>query len=196
MTIPKDYVRSSAESTTPSVVGDGVDVRLWLDQYGRPVVKNDFTIIDVTPTLDAGTAYADEDILFDTTVVSNAVLQNGASVLESLIVVDKDDNGAAFDIYFTDNNAAIANANAAEAATDAELSGVLTKVSVAAGDYVDLANGQIVVKSATAGDAGMGAILQPATSTDTSVWIFGVSQGTPTFTNADDLILRIGLRKL
>ena len=194
--IPQDFLKSSAETTTPSVSGDGVDVKAWFDQYGRIVTKNELTIIDVTPSLDAGNVYADEDILFDITAVSNAVLQGGASILESLVVVDKDDEGAAFDIYFVDNSAAIANANAAEAATDAELSGVLTKVSIAAGDYVDLANGQIVVKSATAGDAGMGAVLAPATSTNTSVWIFGVSQGTPTYTAADDLVLRIGLRKL
>jgi len=188
-------IKSKTETTTPSVGVDGQELDAWFDQYGRLVTTERNILVDVTPTLDNGTAYADEDLLFDATAVSSAVFQGGSAVLESLTVIDKDDEGAAFDIYFLDVGTSLGTINDAEAMTDAMLSTVLTKVSVAGADYVDLANGQIVTKSASGGDAGMGVILQPSSSTSTSVWVAGVSQGTPTYTAADDLVLRIGLRR-
>lgn len=36
--IPKDFLKSSAETTVPSSVGDGEDVKAWLDEYGRIAV--------------------------------------------------------------------------------------------------------------------------------------------------------------
>ena len=146
-------------------------------------------LVEVTPVLSTD-AYADEDILFTTTEIPLAVLPNwGSAILQSITILDKDDKGGAFDIYFMDVSTTIGTINAAENMSDALLAGILTKVSVTAGDYVNLANGQIAIKSA--GEKGMGAILVPATRTSTSLYFAGISQDTETYTAAG-LVFKFG----
>ena len=189
--IPQDFLQSSAETTTPSVSGDGVDVKAWMDQYGRLVFAPRDTIITITPTLDTN-AYADEDILFEETELANAVFQGGTSTLQSITVIDDDDNGAAFDIYILDQDTDVGNANAAEGLSDAKLDNVLTIVSIVAGDYTDLANGQIAVKSF--GDSGTGVKLAPSSSTATSLYAFGIEQEAATY-SADGLTIKLGIQR-
>lgn len=147
-------------------------------------------VIDVTPTLSTD-IYADEDILFAETEIPAAVLDNGgSSILNSLVVIDKDDEGAAFDVYIMRSNVDISAANAAEAVADGDLDEILTKVSITAGDYVGLASGQIAIKGPS--DSGMSVLLQPSDAESTSLYMFAVSQGTPTYATVSDLVLKLG----
>ena len=113
----------------------------------------------------------------------------GMAILQSITVLDKDDQGGAFDIYFLNVSTSIGTANAAENMADGVLAGILTKVSVTAGDYVNLANGQIAIKSA--GEKGMGAILVPTDREATSLYFGAVSQDTKTY-SASGLVFKLG----
>ena len=137
-------------------------------------------IVDVTPTLDTS-AYADEDILFQATEVSNATRADGVSRCVSIVVNDDDDNGGAFDLYFFDQEVSLASANSAENMSDTVRDSILAVVSFTAGDYIDLANGQIAQKGPS--DSGMMHLLQSSSpETSNSIWVGAVSQDTQTYT--------------
>ena len=144
-------------------------------------------IVEVTPVLDTG-AYADEDILFQATKVANATRAAGVSYCNSIVVNDKDDQGIAFDIYFFRSAVTLAAKNAAEAMSDAVRDEILAVVSIAAGDYIDLANGQIAQKGPS--NTGMMLALQP-TNQEKDLWIGAVAQGAPTYT-ASGLVIKLG----
>ena len=66
-----------------------------------PVIK------EVTLTLDTG-AYADGDVMAATQEVANAVRQKGGrAVLQSVVVLDKDDQGKDFDLLILRTNVSI-----------------------------------------------------------------------------------------
>ena len=162
------------------------------DTYGRTLTGAWDNLITITPTLSTS-AYADEDILFEETELPLAVAQGGlTSTLQSFVVIDKDDQGLAFDIYILDSTQDVGNANAAENLADTILDNILTKVSISAGDYVNLANGQIAIKSF--GEKGTGVKLKASSNTATSLYAFGVAQGAPTYT-ASGLVIKFCIQR-
>jgi len=162
------------------------------DLHGRELTGAWDNLITITPTLSTD-AYADEDILFEETELPLAVPTGGmTSTLQSIVVIDKDDQGLGFDIYILDSTQDVGAANAAENLADTILDNVLTKVSITAGDYVNLANGQIAIKSF--GDAGTGVKLKASTDSATSLYAFGVAQGAPTY-SASGLVIKFGIQR-
>lgn len=144
-------------------------------------------MVEVTPVLDTN-AYADEDILFQSTKVAGATRAAGVSFCNSIVINDKDDQGLGFDIYFFRSDVTLAAKNAAENMSDAVRDEILAVVSVSAGDYVNLANGQVALKGPS--DKGMMVTLQP-TNQEKDLWIGAVAQGTPTYT-ASGLVIKFG----
>lgn len=152
-----------------------------LGEVGTPAI-----LVDVTPVCDTS-IYAAGDTVFDKTVVTGALrINDGFGVLESLQVIDKDDQGAALDIYFFSSNiTTFGTANAAPSISDADAATLLGIVSVATGDYKDL--GGVKVASVKA----INAILKAASGAKT-IYVAATTSGTPTYT-ASGLVLRVGI---
>ena len=106
-------------------------------------------------------------------------------MVHSISVVDLDDEGAAFDIVFTDDATTWGALNAVPAVADAVADGIVGHVSVGAGDYIDV-GGQ---KTATITSIGLEI---PTTSGTDDIYIFGITRGTPTYGVASDLVIKIG----
>ena len=142
-------------------------------------------VIDVTCTLDTS-AYASGDLLFDTQAATSAARVNaGKVVLESVTVLDEDDQGIAFDLYFLDANNSMGTENSAPSISDANARAILGYVPILSTDYRDLGGCRVACK------AGIGLAMKAGSGT-TTIYVAGVNgTGTPTFT-ASGLRLKLG----
>jgi hypothetical protein len=156
---------------------------------GLPVqVCDGFSLIDVTLSLDTS-PYASGDLLADTQVVTSAIrLINGRARLQSVLIIDEDDQGVAFDLYFLSANNTMGTENSAPSISDANARDILCRVPIATGDYYDLGGVRI------ADVHGLNRIIKAASGT-TSIYVAAVNgSGTPTYT-ASGLKLRIGIEQ-
>lgn len=88
-------------------------------------------------TLDTA-AYADGDVFADLLTITNAVTGSGNySLLESITVNDKDDQGFGIDFYLFNQTVTLASKNAAWNTSDSDLDNCLAIVQVTAGDFID-----------------------------------------------------------
>lgn len=147
-------------------------------------------VFDVTPTLDPGVAYADGDLLFDTIEVPNAFLGPiDVAHFYSVYVLDEDDQGAAFDLYFLNAGQTMGSANSAPNISDANARKILGgPFAVAAANYADIGGakcGRVNFDPFPLKSAGI--------ATSTSIWVAGVSRGTGTYT-VNGLKLKLGFR--
>lgn len=151
---------------------------------GLPVAGLE-TVFDLTLSLDTS-AYADGDVLADTQELANFFPSAGGSrVLQNLLVLDEDDNGVGFDLIFLNANVSLGTENSAPSITDANGRSIIGKVSVVAGDYIDLGGCRI------ADITPIGKVLKGA-SGQTSLWVAAITRsGTPTYT-ASGIKLKIG----
>lgn len=140
----------------------------------------------LTMSLDTN-AYANNDVIAATQELTDAVKAiDGWGMIESLTVIDKDDQGQVFDVWIMDSNVAIGTENAAADITDANAAYILGRIPVAAADYVDLGG----VKVASLKNVGLP--IKPV-SGGTSIYVAIVNgTGTPTFTAAG-IVLRFGI---
>lgn len=194
-------IGARAVSSAPTYL-DGQDYPVTLDTAGRVRTANSTdqttpgttdrvtagltTFVDVTLSLDTS-AYASGDVLADTQVVTNATrVADLGGIIHSVEVIDQDDQGAAFDIYFLDSNVSMGTENSAPNISDANAAKIMARVQVGTGDYYDL--GGVKIADMT----GLGRIVKPASGTR-NIYVAVVNgTGTPTYT-ASGIILRIGI---
>lgn len=183
-TIAADDVSGVLYQRVKLAVGvDGVATDLTGEShFGEVATPRSF--IDVTLTLDTS-AYATGDVLADTQVVSNAMrVADGLGTLQSIVVLDEDDQGIAFDVVFLSANVSLGTENAAVSITDANARNWLGLVSIAGGDYVDLGGSRVAVKM------NLGLVVKPATGTR-DLYVGAIGRGTATYTAAG-IKLRLG----
>lgn len=138
----------------------------------------------VTPGC-ATTAIGAGSIAFNGTEIAGALrVSGGTGVLESVTVIDRDDQGIALDLVFTDGSASFGVLGAAPAAADVLGDKVLGVVHVAAADYVDLGN----FRAATV--AGINLTVKG--NATTSLWVAALANGSATFT-ASGLTIKAGI---
>lgn len=149
-------------------------------------VKGQAPLVRIAPTLQTS-AYTAGTVLFATTAIANLAPSNDQGiVLESLFVVDKDDEGAAITLHFFSSNVALGTLGSAPSLSDADAaSSWLGSVDIVTGDYKDL--GGVKVASLK----GIGLNLQPGSGAR-AVWVGGIAVGTPTFAGTTDLTLGFG----
>lgn len=132
-------------------------------------------VVEVTPTLDTS-AYADSDRLGSIEEIACGNDIGHPVTLMNLVVLDKDDQGVAFDILFFNESPTVASAdNANISITDAELEKCVGIVSVTADDYADLLSAQVATKN----NIGLG--MKPVSGSG-SLYALLVSRGAPTYT--------------
>ena len=144
-------------------------------------------LVDVTLSLDTN-AYTAGDVLAATQEVPFAIRdKNGIDTLDSLMVIDEDDQGAAFDLYFFSSNASLGAENGAPDITDTNIRNILAIISVATADYKDLGGAKVAYYR----DLG---IMLKSAADSYSVYVGAVNgAGTPTY-SASGLKLRLGIR--
>ena len=155
-------------------------------------------VIRVTPTLDAGTAYAANDVLFASTEIPNSVSsRGGVSKLLRVELYNHKDTTCDMDIIFTQNQADLGTVNSAVASgslwTEAlvKSSKFLAAMVMDVGDTeIDLINGLTssaqYAGSATINNLSNGILLQ-ASGGSTSVYFSGVDRTGSIDFGADDL---------
>lgn len=132
-------------------------------------------VVEVTFTLDTS-AYADGDVLAATQVITEAMRVNGGTgVLQSIIVLDKDDQGQAMDIVILRTNVGIGTENSAVSVTDTNADEILGIVSVATSNYVDLVGSQLATKT------NLGIVVDADGAAD-DLYFAAISRGTGTYT--------------
>ena len=148
------------------------------------LISTSDTVISLTPVCDTS-VYAIGDVLFDTTALASVGrVSGGVVVLETVTVLDEDDQAAAqIDLYFLDANNSLGTFNIAPAITDANARSIVGQVSIESSLFKDLGASKFACKPA------IGLMMQLNAST--SLWVAAVTQGTPTQT-ASGLKLKFG----
>lgn len=140
----------------------------------------------LTMSLDTN-AYANGDVIAATQELPNAVkVIDGWGTIESLTVIDNDDQGQVFDVWVMDANVAMGTENSAPNISDADAVSILGRIPVAAADYIDLGGSKV------ASIRNIGLPIKPVDG-GTSIYVAIVNgTGTPTYTAAG-LKLRFGI---
>ena len=138
-------------------------------------------IVEARPTLDTS-AYASGDTLFDRLALTVPRCQDALrGTLKGVTILDKDDQGAAIDLYLLKGNVAFGTANAAPSISDADGEAILGYVPVTASkDLGGCRFGQT--------DAAVGFSL----AAGEALYLAAVVNGTPTHTAAG-LVIRLSL---
>lgn len=141
-------------------------------------------VIDVTLSLDTS-AYADGDVLADTQSMANVARVNaGTVILESVTVIDEDDQGMGLTLVFLDSNNALGTENSAPNISDANARQILGFVKITTSDYIDLTGVRIACVR------GVGLEMKAAAGV-TTMYVGAISNGTGTYT-ASGLKLKLG----
>jgi hypothetical protein len=140
----------------------------------------------LTLSLDTS-AYTAGDVMAATQELPDAVMLNDlGGMLQTVTVIDGDDQGAALDIYIMDADVAMGTENGAPNITDANAAAILGKVAVATGDYADLGGVKVAYKGS------LSIPIKPANGTR-SIYVAVVNgAGTPTY-SAAGVVLRFGI---
>ncbi|TXG80760.1 MAG: hypothetical protein E6R13_07615 [Spirochaetes bacterium] len=140
----------------------------------------------VVLSLDTGVGYASGEVLADTQIVSNAFRKtDGTGVLQSIVLIDKDDQGQALDIVILDSSASLGTENSAVSISDSGAETILGIISVVASDWLDLGGVRV------ANIKNIGLPINAALFTD-SLYVGAICRGTPTHT-ANGITLRLGI---
>ncbi|TXH52449.1 MAG: hypothetical protein E6Q97_16000 [Desulfurellales bacterium] len=132
-------------------------------------------IVELTFSLDTS-QYASADLLADTQALAGVSQSAGQPVkLQSITIVDEDDQKQALNVVFLDTNTSLGTENSAPNISDANARRILGHVAFAAGDYLDCGG----VSVATIRNLNL--VLKPA-SDATGLYVALVSAGTGTYT--------------
>jgi hypothetical protein len=114
------------------------------DNSGSITVDTPDTVITITPTLDTS-AYAAGDLFFDTTAITSAVTANGGvAILNSIHILDEDDQGPTLQFVFLDTNNSLGTINAAPSISDTNARKIIGTISNAIGTWIDIGDCRIM----------------------------------------------------
>lgn len=158
---------------------------IQIDTAGRIPLKMISTITNVTLTLDTA-AYADGDLMADTQEVANCFpINSGTGVLNTVTVIDEDDQGQPFDLVFLDSNNTLGSENVPPTISDTNARAVLGWVPIKTTDYIDLGGVRVATIS------GLSLNIKANTGNN-DMYVAAISRGTGTYT-ASGVLLRIGV---
>lgn len=174
----------SGSATGPGTAAAATRVTYSSDGATVPVSTSG-DVITATPTLDT-VAYASGDVLFNPVALTNAARVNGgALILQSLTILDKDDQGAAMDLFMSQANNNLGTINTAPNISDTNAENLHYVGQIAATDWIDLGGCRV----ATLRNIGL-QVEAAAGSRD--VFLCAITRGTPTHTAAG-IVIRAGV---
>jgi len=142
-------------------------------------------IVRFTPVVDTS-AYAAGDVLFDSTAVtisSNATAGARGSILTASIIDRDDESSQTVTLYFLRSNVSLGTVNAAPSITDDNAAEIIGSCTVTTG--TDLGGCKY---GETSG------LVIPFELTGPTIWVAASTGGTPTFTSASDIRVRLSLQ--
>ena len=146
-------------------------------------------LIDVTLTTDAE-AHGNNDVIAQSIEIPNDVaVEGGSAIIQSIIILDEDDEAPSIDLIFqTDNTALASDEGEVVNISDADARDILGFVNVS--NYTDLVGCQVATKT------NIGLVVKAA-STTKSIFVHAVNRSGGTYTPASttDLKMRIGIVK-
>lgn len=159
---------------------------LTINTDGSSIVVGNSGVVAVTLSLDTS-AYGAGELLADTQEVANAMrVAAGTGGIHSIVLNDKDDQGAELYLVFLSGNVSLGTENQAPSITDANADSILGIVPVYTSDWVDLGGCRIATLT------NVGLVVKAVTGS-TSIYIAAVNgAGTPTYTAAG-ITMRLGL---
>lgn len=165
-----------------------MDARLIAGENFVGLIGFDADLITIAPVQDTS-AYASGDLIADPVVITNAARVDGGKViLDSIQILDKDDQGVALSLVFTQVATTFGTLNSAPNIADADLATVQGHVAFATTDYVDLGGAKLGTKN------NLG-LLMEAPSGSRNLYAAVINgAGTPTFTAAG-LSIKFGFRR-
>lgn len=132
------------------------------------------TTITVTLSLDTS-AYAAGDLLADTQSVASASRKSGSLIrLDSVTVLDEDDQGFGLDLIFLNANNTLGTENSAPSVSDANARAIVGTVSVLASDFIDMGGCRVACPNFTP--------RLMATTGGTTLYMGAVARGAGTYT--------------
>jgi hypothetical protein len=142
--------------------------------------------IDFVPVLDTN-ILADNDVFFIPIQVAGCFKVGEPAKLISVQVIDTDDQGQDFDLYFFNASATLGTLNSAISINDTDAAKLIGQASfTASANGTDLINSWLFVKTF---DEGI--VMQPVDG-GTSLWVGGVLRsGTPTY-SASGFKIKLG----
>jgi hypothetical protein len=142
-------------------------------------------VVEVEVGVDTA-AHAASDVVFQPVELADIALPNGCAVIQSVTVIDFDDQGIAMDLIFLSQPVTVGANNATMAIPDTQVDEVLGCINVAAGSYTNLDQNQI----ATVTNCGL--VVRPDPGTPGSVWLTAQTSGTPTYASGH-LVIKVGV---
>lgn len=142
-------------------------------------------VIELTFSANAD-AHSAGDVVAAPEELVNFAREDGRGVLiQSVVLIDEGDQGAALDLVFLSADGSLGSESAAAGPTDTVAKTILGVVSIEASDYSDMANSQVATKN------NVGLLLHPAAAS-TSVWVGLIARGSIDLAAADDITVKIG----
>ena len=159
-----------------------------------------FTVI---PTVEASTDYADGDVLFSPTEITNFFQsENSSAQIVSLLVIDKvAANTSDFTLYFTHLATSFGSVNATADVAIGTIEEVQATIPIINGDWksgdLDNANTCMLTDPATDGIGSIVSSYNWARNTfSTSLYIVGIADEAINCASTSDLIIKIGVKYL
>tara|TARA_R100000458_G_C8200363_1_gene191108 strand:+ start:355 stop:861 length:507 start_codon:yes stop_codon:yes gene_type:complete len=151
--------------------------------------KMDVDLIDVATVADTE-AHADGDVIVQSVEIPNAAsVEGGSGIIQSIMLLDADDEAPAVDIVFSSNNTDLASGSGEPVnISDANAASLYGFVNVS--NYTDLIGCQMATKT------NIGMVFKASSGTR-SIYMHIINRSGGTYTNAGsgDLKLRIGIVK-
>jgi len=150
-------------------------------------------LIDVTLTTDAE-AIGNNEVIAQSIEIENAVsVKGGAGILQSVMILDEDDEAPAVDLLFSQVNTSITDDQGEAIGNNignlnSTFRSFLGFVNVS--NYTDLIDGQLAIKS------NIGLVIKAASDTK-SIWVHCINRSGGNYTPAStpDMKLRFGIVK-
>jgi hypothetical protein len=146
---------------------------------GRPIdaLESPADLITITPTLLNADQYDSGDVLFDAAEIASAVrVAGGKAVLQSIVVIDRDDQKIEMDLVFLGASQSLGTKDAAPDIDDTEaldIQGIVKIGDSSNWPYVNLGGVSIATRT------GIGLLLEAA-SDATSLFVAAITRGAPT----------------
>jgi len=171
--------------TAPSPA-DASECALQVDARGRLLVMPPKGIVvTINPTLDTS-PYGIGDVFFVQNTIANASIESaGSGIIESIVVIDKDDVAPAFTLVFFDASVTVQTINTAWAVSDSDMANMIGRESFVAADYKDFGSNRA---------AQTQTYWRYSLASGTSIYCAAFCDGAPTMT-ASGLTIRIGLSR-
>ena len=165
------------------VGGDGATLPVSATANAIPVkALDDVITIDATPDTNA---LAEGDVAFATQEVANfSTGANITSILQSVTVIDVDDQGIGIDLIFFNDNTTLGTENSAPDIDDTEAQTIIGRVQVGAGSFYDLGANRVACVY------GIG--LPMKAGTGGSIWMAGIARGAPTYAGGH-IYIKLGI---